>query len=121
MTMFPMRAALVLIAPFALGATAAAQPVPHMCPMIYAPVCAAPKGAPARTFGNACQAGAARARILHRGPCGRGEVRMRAVVCTMDYRPVCAEKRGVARTYGNACAARAVRARVLHAGECATR
>ena len=38
--------------------------------------------------------------------------------CTMQYDPVCGERRGVRQTYGNECIARAERARIIHAGEC---
>lgn len=38
--------------------------------------------------------------------------------CTMQYDPVCGERRGERQTYGNACIARAERARIIHPGEC---
>jgi len=41
---------------------------PKMCPMIYAPVCAA-KAGDRRTFGNRCSAEADGYRVVHNGAC----------------------------------------------------
>jgi hypothetical protein len=46
------------------------------------------------------------------------EIQSRNIVCTMEYRPVCAERRGRRQTYSNACHARRDGARVIHSGEC---
>ena len=42
----------------------------------------------------------------------------RRTVCTMEYRPVCAWRRGRSKTYSNACHAERSGARVIHRGEC---
>ncbi|WP_274423812.1 Kazal-type serine protease inhibitor family protein [Chelativorans sp. YIM 93263] len=38
--------------------------------------------------------------------------------CTMEYDPVCAERRGDRRTFGNACTARSEGYRPVHSGQC---
>ncbi|MCO5146950.1 MAG: peptidase [Aquamicrobium sp.] len=38
--------------------------------------------------------------------------------CTMEYVPVCGERRGDRQTFSNACMARADGYRVVHGGEC---
>ncbi len=77
-----MRASLPLVAALLLmtlpGDGAQAKPQPRFCTKEYAPVCAlapvrcvrapCPAGM-RRTFGNACEAKAAGARILHKGVC----------------------------------------------------
>ncbi len=40
------------------------------------------------------------------------------VMCTMQYDPVCGERRGQRETLGNACVARAEGFRIIHPGEC---
>jgi hypothetical protein len=40
-------------------------------------------------------------------------------ICTQQFDPVCAVKRGVQRTYSNACFARADGARIIANGPCA--
>lgn len=40
-----------------------------VCTQQYDPVCARASGAPATTYGNACQARCAGATVLNRGPC----------------------------------------------------
>jgi hypothetical protein len=42
----------------------------------------------------------------------------RDTICTMEYRPVCAWRRGRARTYSNACQAERDRATIIHRGKC---
>ena len=42
----------------------------------------------------------------------------RPAMCTMEYRPVCAWRRGRARTYSNACLAEVDRASIIHRGQC---
>lgn len=102
-----------LIAAFLSTTPAAAKPAPIMCPMIYAPVCAAKNGVRS-TYGSDCMARGARARILHRGPCGGP----RPMACTREYRPVCALGEAGRKTYGNACMARADGARIIRRGPC---
>lgn len=65
----------VLIA--VLSAPAAAAPAPEVsgrsaiCTMEYRPVCARTRFGRLLTFPNACVARRERARVLHRGVCGR--------------------------------------------------
>jgi hypothetical protein len=49
------------------------------------------------------------------------EIQGRSIVCTMEYRPVCAERRGREQTYSNVCHARRDGARIIHSGECRAR
>jgi hypothetical protein len=106
------------------------------CLMVYDPVCAERRGQ-IRTYGNACEAGQARARILYPGECrpqsgprprpgpqpGPGP-RPRPgpgpdqISCPMVYEPVCGDLNGQVRTYGNGCEAGVAGARVLYEGEC---
>lgn len=85
------------------------------CLAVYDPVCGERRGE-RRTYGNACEAGVARARIVHPGECRRE--RPEPTACTREYRPVCGERNGRTQTYGNACVAEAERARILYSGEC---
>lgn len=39
-------------------------------------------------------------------------------ICTREYAPVCAERRGDRQTFGNSCVARSEGFRVVHPGEC---
>ena len=39
-------------------------------------------------------------------------------VCTQEYAPVCAERRGERQTFSNACMARASNHRIVHDGAC---
>lgn len=102
------------------------------CLMIYDPVCAERRGE-IRTYGNACEAGQSRARILYPGEC-RPQSEQRPgpgprpgpsprpgpdqLSCPMVFEPVCGELNGQGRTYGNSCEAGLAGARVLYEGEC---
>lgn len=93
---------------------------PRICTREYNPVCGQ-RGGDRRTFGNACMAQADGYRILGPGECrvGGGDwSRPPQQACTMEYRPVCGERRGRTRTFGNACSAEADGFRVVHPGEC---
>jgi hypothetical protein len=94
------------------------------CPRIFAPVCAIRRG-DYEEFNNRCLAVEAGYSVVGNGSCDRfadtddrGPVIADPEICTQDYRPVCASKRGVERTYGNACGADADGARILYRGEC---
>lgn len=54
----------------------------------------------------------------HPLPPGSGWDRPPQRACTMEYRPVCAERRGHRQTFGNSCVAEAEGFRVVHRGEC---
>jgi hypothetical protein len=70
------------------------------CTKEYVPVCGLSRSGEHITYGNACQARAARAKILHKGECVGGPF------CILLYAPVCArDPRGVLRTYPSLCAA----------------
>lgn len=89
---------------------------PNICPKVFRPVCGQ-RGVQRRTYGNACMATSAGARIIARGPCQ--PVRPRPQFCTREYRPVCARVRGrVTRTFPNACEARRAGGRIIHRGVC---
>jgi hypothetical protein len=44
-----------------------------------------------------------------------------ATVCTLEYMPVCAVKRGVAKIYPNACVARSSGAHIVRKSNCSRR
>lgn len=92
---------------------------PRICTREYDPVCGQ-RGGERRTFGNACMAQADGYRIVSPGECRRGSEwnRPPQQACTLEYRPVCGERRGLSRTFGNACSAEAEGFRVVHPGEC---
>jgi hypothetical protein len=67
-----------------------------------------------KTFPNSCEAGRAGYRIAYGGQCQGGGGGWNPQppprppqACTMEYRPVCATRRGQVRTFSNACSARA--------------
>lgn len=100
---------------------------PAACTREYAPVCGQ-RGGDRRTFGNACMARADGYRIVSQGECRRGPSgpgsgwnRPPQQACTMEYRPVCAQRGNQRRTFGNACSAEAEGFRVLRPGECGRR
>ena len=81
------------------------------CRMIWDPVC----GADGRTYGNACEANAAGARVAYAGECLREPPQDVPDACPMVWDPVC----GVdGRTYANACLARLEGVAVRAPGEC---
>jgi hypothetical protein len=98
------------------------RPGPQFCTREYAPVCGR-QGPRMKTFPNSCEAGRAGYRIAYGGQCQGGgggwspqprppqpgpPPRPRPPqACTMEYRPVCATRRGQVRTFSNACSARA--------------
>lgn len=140
-----MRKALLLMAGLALAFTLAAPKTADacICTKQYAPVCAI-SGNVAKTYGNACMAGCAKAKICAKGACQpcpvyrlakprpgctyiwtwQGCCRKPRLVCksgcfcTKIYKPVCARKGSSIKTYGNACEARCARASVCAQGPC---
>jgi hypothetical protein len=93
---------------------------PRFCTREYAPVCAR-RGGDRQTFSNACEADAAGYRVIRPGECRRdvpGPIVEEPQICTQEYDPVCAERRGNRRTFGNACTADAEGYRVIGRGEC---
>lgn len=94
---------------------------PQMCTFEYAPVCGQ-RGNDRQTFGNACLARVDGYRIIGDGECrrggpGHGPVRP-PEICTREYAPVCATRRGETRTFGNACEAGAAEYRIIRPGTC---
>jgi hypothetical protein len=100
---------------------------PRGCTREYDPVCAQ-RGDSRQTFSNACLADRAGYRIIHGNECKRelggsrpprprpipGPVDDEPRICTREYRPVCASRRGgEPRTFPNACEAEAARYRVI--------
>jgi hypothetical protein len=87
-----------------------------LCPRIYLPVCGFKDGMK-HTYGNACEARQAHARILHRGKCA-GE----GWICTFIYQPVCALDPQTRRPnqYPNLCVAENAGATLLYNGPCRT-
>jgi len=94
-------------------------PGPGYCTREFQPVCARRQGE-RRTFANACLADRAGFDIIRRGECRRrgGDGNDRPRICTREYRPVCAQRRGDYRTFGNACEADAAGWRVVANGRC---
>ena len=94
---------------------------PGMCTREYAPVCGQ-RGNDRRTFGNSCMARADGYRVIDQGECRRGggwdRPRPPQPACTMEYRPVCGERRGDRQTFSNSCVAEAEGYRVVSRGEC---
>lgn len=83
------------------------------CTKEYVPVCGLSRGGEHITYGNACQARAAGAKILHKGECIGGPF------CILMYDPVCArDPRGVLRTYPSLCAAENDNAVFVRKGAC---
>jgi hypothetical protein len=83
------------------------------CTKEYVPVCGLSRSGEHITYGNACQARAARAKILHKGECIGGPF------CILMYDPVCArDPRGILRTYPSLCAAENANAVFIRKGAC---
>ena len=133
-------AALAVVATFLAACVVDEGPGPRpmpprgggMCTNEYQPVCAQ-RGDERRTFGNACVARSEGFRIIDQGECRRGgggggnwgggggggawgPPPQRA--CTMEYRPVCGERRGQRQTFSNSCMAEAEGFHVVDQGEC---
>ena len=101
------------------------------CTREYAPVCGA-NGRDRQTFANACEARRSGYDVIGRGECqgrnpggngsdwgnGRDRDRDNQRVCTMEYRPVCAQRGRDRKTFGNSCSADAAGYRVVSPGEC---
>ena len=87
------------------------------CPKVYLPVCGLQKPAGPTTFGNSCEAGRAKAPILHDGRCvGAGQSR-----CAHNNAfPVCAINldKGYKKTYDNLCWAEKDWSALLYKGPC---
>jgi hypothetical protein len=83
------------------------------CTDIYKPVCAVNPFGFRQTYGNACYANNAHARILHPGVC-------EGPACTRIFKPVCAVDPVThrAKTYPNLCVAEVANAALLHNGPC---
>ena len=95
------------------GALAQYQPIirPGVCSFQYQPVCAVSRKRTLVTYGNACDAKAARARILSDGACNDA--------CSHIYTPVCArDAKGARKTFANACMAKAAKAEIIRRGRC---
>lgn len=91
------------------------RPGPDFCTREYDPVCGR-RGGDRQTFANACLADQAGYRIISDGECRRGGTGgefENPRICTREYRPVCATRRGNVRTFGNACEARAADYRIV--------
>lgn len=88
---------------------AAARP----CTREYRPVCGLSDRGGRSTYGNACMARAAGAKILHNGECFSGPV------CILLYDPVCArDAKGRLRDFGSLCEAEAANAAFVRKGTC---
>ncbi|MCG6114332.1 MAG: Kazal-type serine protease inhibitor [Mesorhizobium sp.] len=93
--------------------------------MNYDPVCGETRRG-RQTYGNACEAGQDRARIVYPGECRRDRSerpverlpRRDEYACPQIYQPVCANLNGQTRTFGNACSAGQQGAQVIYDGEC---
>ena len=89
------------------------QPIirPGMCSFQYQPVCAVSRKSTLITYGNACDAKTARARIVSDGACEEA--------CSHIYKPVCArDANGARKTFANECTAKAAKADVIRRGRC---
>jgi Kazal-type serine protease inhibitor domain len=85
------------------------------CTKEYVPVCGLSRSGEHITYGNACQARAARAKILHPGGC-LGPI---CVLAILVYDPVCArDPRGFPRTYSSMCEAENANAVFIRKGTC---
>ncbi|KAG2431864.1 hypothetical protein HXX76_009357 [Chlamydomonas incerta] len=108
-------AVLAIIAFVALvtgGVTAANDVKPEdgcVCPALWAPVCA-----DGQTYGNACEAACARKAVNYQGPCADPSG-CAAVMCTLDYMPVCGNDNV---TYPNKCNAGCTGVYIQYEGEC---
>jgi hypothetical protein len=109
-----MRRAIVLLGFCAMSLLV--SPLAHagMCPMIYKPVCGLLPDGKRATFGNSCEAGNMKARILHQGACEAG------TMCFEIYKPVCAinPATGKPKTYANSCFAEMANAVSVGDGAC---
>jgi hypothetical protein len=103
-------AAVAVTAPLLMPAPpASAQTI---CDTGFSPVCATKRDGTRETFGNACEARRARARILHGGLCYGS-------ICLGLDNPVCArDPRGRLRTYSNLCYAENANAQFVRKGAC---
>jgi hypothetical protein len=82
-----------------------------VCTFQYQPVCAVSRKRTLITYGNACDARNARARIVSDGACNDA--------CPQIYKPVCArDAKGARRTFANACTAKAAAVELIHRGRC---
>ena len=95
------------------GALAQYQPIirPGACSFQYQPVCGVSRKSTLITYGNACDAKTARARIVSDGACDEA--------CSHIYKPVCArDANGLRKTFANACTAKAAKAESIRRGRC---
>jgi hypothetical protein len=100
-----------LIAGLWMAAPAPAAAAAKICPTIEAPVCAVTRTGARETFGNACLAQRAHARVLHNGRCF-------GPIC-MSFKQVCARVPGhKPQTFASECTAEQANATVLHDGPC---
>ena len=100
-----------LIAGLWLAAPAPAAAATKICPAIEAPVCAVTRTGARETFGNACLAQRAHARVLHSGRCI-------GPIC-ISFKQVCARVPGHRpQTFSSICTAEQANATVLHDGPC---
>lgn len=100
---------------FSAGGSALAQHQPLIrpgaCTFQYQPVCAVARKRTLVTYGNACSAKSALARIVSDGACNDA--------CPHLYKPVCArDANGARKTFANACTATAAKADVIRRGRC---
>ena len=89
------------------------QPIirPGMCSFQYQPVCAVSRKSTLITYGNACDAKTARARIVSDGACHEG--------CPHIFKPVCArDANGARKTFANECTAKKANAESIRRGRC---
>ena len=103
----PLLLAALVVNYLILSAPARAQP---KCIDIFQPVCALTKAGSIQTFGNACFAKVAGAKVISQGAC--------PIFCPLIYEPVCGRKDGKNMTYANSCVAMANGAIVLAPGKC---
>ena len=94
------------------SAPAQYQPIirPGLCSFQYQPVCGVVRKRTLITYGNACDAKAARARIVSDDACDP---------CSHIYKPVCArDANGARKTFANECTAKAAKAEIIRRGRC---